>query len=75
MDPNACLRLFLFATTLAERKAAARDYRGWVSRGGFRATLIVNGERHAVLRLLGRWGSDAVVTSPVVECVSPKGGA
>ena len=66
MDPNACLARFLTATTIRERRLAADAYRDWVVSGGFRATMMVDGARHAVLRLHGRLGADAVVTAPVI---------
>jgi len=71
MDPNECVRRFLSATTIAERRETACDYREWVARGGFRAVVIVNGERHCVLRLHPRWGTDSMDTSPVIEGVAP----
>jgi hypothetical protein len=70
MDPNECVRLFLFATTLAVRRECAAKYRQWTARGGFRAVVLVNGERHAVLRLHPRWGSDAMDTSLVIEAIN-----
>jgi hypothetical protein len=71
MDPNECVRLFLFATTLDVRRECSSSYRQWTARGGFRATIIVNGERHAVLRLHPRWGTDAIDTAPVVVEIRP----
>ena len=39
MDPNACYTRWLLATTVRDRRDAARDYSDWADRGGFRATV------------------------------------
>lgn len=52
MDPNACVRKFIEAKNIADRKDAANDYSRWVAVGGFRAVVTVDGKLREVVGIL-----------------------